>query len=210
MSALSVLYANSSIAALLKPQACVEGIIVGVACSPEIPMPPEWMPWVFLPIDEQVLCQPDESHWEIITDALVKALRDALSAMRAEQTLLPEDYQFDPQAVSTSSQAQWLTGLLFSHQQLQPVWQQAWDQMFNHDESGADEAAGTLKHCLKVFSVMAEPNLVLTQEGQQELRDKLPAIGATVPRTLKQYVELANQLAEHLPNQFESFTQSLN
>lgn len=209
MSALSVLYSNHSISALLKSQAFVEGVVVGVACSPEIPMPPEWMPWVFAE-QRAALDVNDDDLWETITDGLVKTLRDTLSAMRANENLLPRDYEFDSSALSNSRQARWLTGLLFAHQQLQPVWQQAWDYMFEREESGAEEAADTLKHCLKVFSVMADPDLVLARDGQQGVRDRLPEIGATIPRALNQYIELANRLAEHLPNQFESFTQSLD
>ncbi len=210
MAVIAKLYQDPLIVGKLQPQAFVEGIIAAVSCCPEIPMPPQWMPWVFAADAGDDLAGGDMARWELITDCLVRQLRDILSALRAGETLLPTSYQYEPAAGSKSSQAMWLQGFLLAHQQLQPVWQNAWEHLqVQSDDAAAVEAANTLKHCLKVFSVLADPDNLTIKSEQQDFREQLPSIAKTLPRALNQYAQLANTLAGYLPNQFESFTQQM-
>ncbi|MDM7861777.1 UPF0149 family protein [Alteromonas sp. ASW11-36] len=210
MSALHTLYTNRHAAALLRPRPFVEGVIGAAACSPEIPLPPQWMPWTFQP--ELGLQQEDAAGQQFtfdqITEALINALRETLANMRESKVLLPEDYNFDLSLGAGSKQAQWLTGFLFAHQQLQPLWQQAWELMQSSSQQQAEEAAQQLKHCLKVFSVLADPSAIAS--GDTALQQSLPAVAKTLPRALGEYQALADTLASYLPNQFESFTKRLD
>ena len=166
-------------------------------------MPPTWMPWVF----DGAIVDDEPVNWESITDALVKALRDTLSAMRANEPLLPDGYQLELEH-NDSQLSQWLTGFLHAHQQLQPVWQDAWEHLQARSIDEAEAAAHTLTHCLKVFSALADPQALLSKTDSAELRAQLPEVAKTLPRAITQYRQLADRLAGHLPNQFESFTQS--
>ena len=203
LSALDSLLLGEAYREYLYPKPYVLGVVAAICCAPEIPMPPEWMPWVFKDGSEidQTL------DWEQITDALVKTMRDTLACLREDIDLLPENYQFDPLNLDDSEQAQWLSGFLFAHQRLQPVWQKAWENMQLNAVDKAESSATALQHSLKVMSVLACPSDVLAKTNDQALKDKLPDIAATLPRVLNQYVSLANQLSEFLPNQFEQFTQ---
>lgn len=203
MSPLESLYQSSTNREMLMPMPFVQGVIAAVCCAPEIPMPPEWMPWVF----DQNTAQSAELDWEAVTDGLVKSLRDTLSVLRRDHSPYPQEYKFDLANPKGSAQAQWLSGFLFAHQALQPVWQNAWECLQNDSMDKAELAAKTLQHCLKVMSVLADPEAIVNTVDNQSLADKLPAIAETLPRTLKHYIELANTLAGFLPNQFEQFTQ---
>ena len=183
------------------PKSFAEGVITAVGCAPEIPMPPEWMPWVFSQHADHTV----ELDWEAVTDALVKSLRDTLSVLRRDELPYPPEYKFNPDDARNSAQACWLRGFLFAHQALQPVWQKAWEQLQTNSLDEAEAAAKSLQHCLKVMSVLADPDMINNNDGQT-LTNNLPAIAKTLPRTLKQYIDLANNLASFLPNQFEQFT----
>ncbi|WP_100643840.1 UPF0149 family protein [Alteromonas facilis] len=207
MSALEELYNHPNCKTKLRSKAFVEGVIGAVSCAPEIPMPPQWMPWAFNPSQPPTDGNDDLSTFEQITDALINQLRDTLAILRSDGSLLPGAYQFDGSAGIDSEQAQWLTGFLFAHQQLQPVWQNAWDNMQTCKPNEAEDAAKTLRHCLKVFSVLADPEAIMAKDTDSDLIEQLPSIARTLPRAILQYSTLANTLASHLPNQFESFTQ---
>lgn len=209
MSALLALYTNRHAIKLLRPRPFVEGVISAAACSPEIPLPPQWMPWVFIPDiggDEDVDGQ--QLVFDQITEALINALRDTLANMREGKTLMPVSYGFNFSRGADAEQAQWLTGFLFAHQQLQPLWQQAWELMQTSCVEQAEEASQQLRHCLKVFSVLADPASVANDD--ETLQQRLPAIAETLPRALGEYQTLADSLAGFLPNQFESFTQQID
>lgn len=203
MTSLDSLYQDNNNQLMLRPKPFTEGVITAVSCAPEIPMPPQWMPWVF----DQSATTNTDLDWESITDALVKSLRDTLSLLRNERLPLPELYAFDPDNPTTSSQAKWLSGFLFAHQQLQPTWQKAWECLQKDSADKAEEAGKTLRHCLKVMSVLADPDAVADKVDNQDWLAQLPEISATLPRILKQYSQLADELAGYLPNQFEQFTQ---
>ncbi|MBT0585265.1 UPF0149 family protein [Alteromonas oceanisediminis] len=202
MKPLDGLYSKTHYRAALQPKPFVEGVIAAVSCAPEIPMPPEWMPWVF----NVNVTDDSRVDWEVLTDALVKALRDTLSLVRANEPLLPKQYCLEL-TLSDSEQAQWLTGFLYAHQQLQPVWQRAWEHLQTASIEEAETASHSLTHCLKVFSALADPQALLAKSDADTLRKNLPEVAKTLPRTLQQYRQLADRLAGYLPNQFESFTQ---
>lgn len=204
MSPLETLYLSSINRKMLKSKPWVEGVVAAVSCAPEIPMPPKWMPWVF----DKATDSSEELDWESVTDALVKTLRDTLSILRNEELPYPEEYTFRPPDPKQSEQAEWLSGFLFAHQALQPIWQKSWECLQNDSMEKAEEAAKTLQHCLKVMSVLADPESLVDKVENTTLLNKLPEIAATLPRTIKQYIELANTLAGYLPNQFEQFTQN--
>lgn len=203
MSPLESLYQSSINREMLKSKPFVEGVIAAVSCAPEIPMPPEWMPWVF----EKASDNEHDLDWESVTDALVKALRDTLSILRNDKLPYPKDYVFDPLEPQQSAQSHWLNGFLFAHQALQPVWQKSWECLQNDSLDKAEDAAKSLQHCLKVMSVLADPEAIVDKVENKHLTNKLPEIAKTLPRTIEQYIELANTLAGYLPNQFEQFTQ---
>lgn len=207
MRELDPLYSDKRLVNLLQPRPFVEGVIAAASCSPEIPMPPQWMPWTFIESASQSQPEALNHHdWERITDCLIKTLRDTLALMKAGKTLIPKSYASPKAFNSHSDQAVWLTGFLFAHQQLQPVWQAAWEYLEKSSQTQAETAASTLKHCLKMFSVLADPDAVTHND---DVREQLPHIAKTLPRALSQYVALANELAGFLPNQFESFTETL-
>ncbi|TAP38610.1 hypothetical protein [Alteromonas sp. KUL49] len=64
---------------------------------------------------------------------------------------------------------------------------------------------------MKLFSTLADLDLALAQRSESNaaaLQQNVPLLWKQLPSILKDYVSLAGDLAQALPNQFESFTQS--
>lgn len=187
-----------------------DGMVFAVAACPEIPMPEQWMPWL-IQHSSDVLVDNDV---DVLADALMNSLRAHLDCMRAERAALPSAcvYNHTAQEVPTSV-AEWLQGLLYVHQQLEDVWQQAWHRfsLDNKVEPGQELPEKRLSRCLKLFSTLANVELALQSRKAhqaQQLKDNLPLLWKQLPAVLNDYVCLAGQLACALPNQFETFTKS--
>ena len=157
-------------------------------------------------------------------------LQSRLNAMREERFDLPTECEFVTSTGNTalesgaSSELQaWLTGLLFGHQKLEPVWLAAWTHMQaklnsdTKDDNHNNESEGLLfsarkdlSHCLRMFSTFANPELAIQQaeqNGNPQLAEKLPIIFKSFHLALKQYVDISGKLVSYLPNQFEMYSE---
>lgn len=190
-------------AAFLQPSSYLQGVIFSVAAAPEIPLPPVWFPWVFQHHGQL----PNDKSLDDLADQLMACLTSALDVQRQpDKPLLPENCVFgqDP----NSPLAQWLGGLLFSHQQLEPIWQQAWQRGLQQQPQAMPELQRQLAHCITMFSTFANVPLAVQQareKGNGALEQKLPQIYLSLPKTLRQYVDLSGKMIEFLPDQFEQF-----
>ncbi len=133
----------------------------------------------------------------------MQTLADTLAAMH-------NDKRLSPPVLTTPTQvpdelAQWCQGFLFGHQQLEPVWQNAWQ----HAAASLVEPEQRLQRCLRLMTTLADFALAKQQrnvEQSERLSAALPQLVAQLPAVLNDYVQLANALAQGLPQQFETFT----
>ncbi|GAB3013031.1 UPF0149 family protein [Bowmanella dokdonensis] len=189
---------------LLRAPCEIQGLIFAVAAAPEIPPPQIWMGWVVIEPD-----RIDQNLADSLTGLLMDCFKLQLQAMRDEQLALPPNCRYHGGLTLDEPMSQWFSGCLLAHQHLQDRWQKAWQAMQRQKPDRAPEAAKDLSHLLRLFSTFANIPLALEQaveRGNPELEHQLPAIAETLPRALKQYVDLAGELAAYLPNQFETFT----
>lgn len=187
---------------LLRSYHEVCGLLFSVAAAPQIPAPQQWMPWVL--ISDEMSAEVAEK----LTQSLMDCFKAQLLIMRDEGNLLPRVCVYHTGLTLEDALSQWMSGCLLGHQHLHNIWQQAWTAMQKHNQHLAPQAAGELSHLLRLFSTFANVPLALQQaadKGNAGLAGQLDAIAQTLPRALGQYVALAGQLADHLPNQFETF-----
>ena len=207
----SSLFSEPALAALLPSQCHCRGFIFAVATSPEIPMPEQWMPWL---VANAPVAASDVS-FEHMAEGLMDGLRQNLQAMRNNTSLLPGVCQWHDNAAERKELTAWLSGLLSAHGRLEPVWQRAWQLAVSNPEKdkgvkGSEDPAKRLSRCLKLFSTLANPGLAMerrTDEQAAALQQHLPQLAAQLPAMLKEYVDLAGELAGVLPDQFETFVQ---
>lgn len=185
----------------------VKGLVFAVAAAPEIPMPEQWLPWVF----KQHGQLRDIQQADALTDTLMRALQQQLKAMRDNDLALPAHYSFpeiEPDGAGQAPVSVWLSGVLAGHQLLHDVWLQAWQNMLDHSDNVAEKQRD-LSHCLRMFSTFADVSAAL-QEAERannpQLAEKLPQIFPALPRALEKYVSLSGELAQYLPQQFETFS----
>nr|WP_246261214.1 UPF0149 family protein [Alteromonas ponticola] len=188
-------------------QAFCEGYIFAVAAAPEIPMPEEWMPGVVNGSNNNL----DATQVSKLADAMMFTLRDSLKLMRDGKTLLPEYVVWADEKPLRVDAEQWLSGLLMGHQSVEGCWQQAWHRASqnNLQLSNDEPPAKRLTRCLKFFSSLADVELALLARSKEQasaFREKVPALYGQLPRMLSEYVSLADELAQSLPNQFETFS----
>ncbi|WP_342455326.1 UPF0149 family protein [Alteromonas sp. 009811495] len=189
----------------------VDGMIFAVAAAPEIPMPEQWMPWVITNSASHLI----DKDVDKLAETLMDGLRAHLGFMRSDAIPLPA-HMFAPEQTDegvrpTTALADWLNGLLQAHKQVEPVWQSAWEvhakkNVVNTDDNEAPEVR--LSRCLKLFSTLANIDLALqyrNEEQAQQLNNNLALLIKQLPAMLKDYTQLAGELAEALPNQFETF-----
>ncbi|MDO6567267.1 UPF0149 family protein [Alteromonas sp. 1_MG-2023] len=195
-----------------------DGMIFAVAASPEIPMPEQWMPWLIQSSSSALV----DKDVDALADVLMNNLRAHLQCMTDEKPLVPLACEFAKGEVDESTPdiapelAQWLEGLLYVHQQLEGVWQQAWEKFSAKGVQGADaKDANTpekrLSRCLKLFTTLANVELALKYRNSsqaQQLKENLPLLWKQVPVMIQDYIALAGELSAALPNQFETFTKS--
>lgn len=137
------------------------------------------------------------------------SLRDSLSAMRDQRSVLPVECIWSDDKASRRPLELWLTGILMGHKKVEPIWSSCWDS-FKGDVDQQEVMAADLTRCLKLFSSLANVDLTLqsaTPEKAKEFRQNCPLLAKQLPGVLKNYIEIAGELAGHLPNQFETFVQ---
>jgi uncharacterized protein len=200
----------------------VDGMIFAVAACPEIPMPEQWMPWLIQSGSGRLV----DSDVDILADALMNGLRSHLDYMRQGRIALPPycvdaiESKGDTKRPSNAL-SQWLTGLLFVHKNVESVWQNAWQQAEKKESNAMPDSSQKtcdseppevrLTRCLKMFSTLANIELAYQQrraEQVTQLSENLPLLMQQLPALLKDYTNLAGDLACALPNQFETFTKS--
>jgi uncharacterized protein len=208
---LAILCASEELRGVLFSPDYIKGLIFAVASAPEIPLPDIWLPWVFQRRGQL----SSEEQADKLTDLLMKMLQQQLGLMRDERVdlpeslILPEDYQ--ECLPGDIALCQWFAGLLAGHSQLESLWQKAWKSREQKYPHSMPDAIKTLSHCLSMFSTFADIRLAMEQSAQRTDDDKfarmLPTIYRSLPLALRQYVTLSGELAEYLPNQFESYVQ---
>lgn len=202
---LLALYEKPEHADLLHTRYYVEGALFGASASPEIPMPDVWLPWA---IKHHGQIQNNQQADEI-TAHLFDYFKHCLASMRDKNVALPDYCAYS--AESDSALAQWLNGLLMAHKEMEELWLGAWQKMQQQAPESSPLLAKKLKRCLRMFTTFADPLLAIEQAKEREqadLADKLPIIFLSLPQALRDYVDLAGELASYLPNQFETFVQA--
>lgn len=182
----------------------IHGLLFAVAAAPEIPMPTQWMMWVF---KKQGQLQ-DQAHTDKLTGLLMSLFRYHLQNMRDDIFIWPEAYSFPKDHAITSSTSQWCRGLLAGHSQLEPVWEKAWQKLQQAEPENMGVIQDKLRHALSMISTFADLPLAvsgLQGDKRENLIKQLPTIYLSLPGVLKTYVEISGKLVGHLPDQFETF-----
>lgn len=208
------LYNDKALSSVLPNQYEMDGIIFAVAACPEIPMPEQWMPWVIRNSANRLVNQ----QVDVLADCLMNSMRAHLQWMRHDKVALPQDcYYVEGQLSLPQGLVNWLNGLLAGHKQLEPVWKSAWERSAKLERknekalSGNETPEARLSRCLKLFSTLANLELALSQRSDSNaatLQQNIPLLWKQLPALLKDYVLLAGDLAQALPNQFESFSEA--
>lgn len=185
----------------------VGGVIFSVCAAPEIPMPDTWLPWTFAQ-HGQLTSDQDANK---IADVLMNALQEQLREISAESFDYPMKNDVLPELPSADMPvSQWLKGVLLGHGQLEPLWQDCWQQVQRKQPEKLPKLQTDLKHCLMMFSTFANVPMALEQAkriGNTKLLDNIGTIFRSLPAALKTYVDIAGELAQFLPDQFETFVQ---
>lgn len=188
----------------------VSGVIFSVCAAPEIPMPDTWLPWAFSQ-HGQLSCDEDANK---IADVLMNALQEQLREMSAESFDYPMQNNVLPASPSIEMPvSRWLKGVLLGHGQLESLWQDCWQQVQKKQPEKLPKLQTDLKHCLMMFSTFANVPMALAQAkrvGNTKLLDNIDTIFKSLPAALKTYVDIAGELAQFLPDQFETFVQPQN
>nr|WP_136251451.1 UPF0149 family protein [Ningiella ruwaisensis] len=205
---LSQLYANKEQVHFLHTQYFVEGAITGACAVPEIPLPDTWLPWVIKTHNKI----RDNEQAQQLFDVLFSHFKHVLAEMKSAKMTLPNYAKFKD-ANESFELEQYCKGLMLAHQSSESVWRHAWQRMQKNEPEAAPKLAKDLKHCLIVFSTFADINAAISQAKErgddiEKLKTSLPAIAETLDATLTQYVTISGKLAQHLPNQFETFEQT--
>ncbi|GAA0858549.1 UPF0149 family protein [Aliiglaciecola litoralis] len=183
----------------------VGGLVFSVCAAPEIPMPDEWLNWVFNQHGQLASAQDADK----IAETLMSVLQQQLTEMRSETFRIPMQGQTLPEDPNSNMPvSKWLKGLLVGHSQLEAVWQRCWQELVEKQPEKLPSLKRNLKHCLMMFSTFANVPMAVEQAqraGNHKLLDNIDKIYASLPDALKTYVEVSGQLAQHLPEQFETF-----
>ncbi|AXT39326.1 hypothetical protein D1814_11905 [Alteromonas sp. BL110] len=194
----------------------VDGMIFAVAAAPEIPMPEQWMPWLIQSGDSKLV----DKDVDTLADTLMSGLRAHLDFMRQSKSPLPieltEAIEVEGAMRPSKELESWLNGLLQVHKQLEPVWQNAWNHLEKHsgknkrdgEDKLAEPAEARLSRCLKLFSTLANIELALSYRNEKQvtqLESSIHMLVKQLPSVLADYTNLSGELAQALPNQFETF-----
>lgn len=206
----SQLFNKSPIFSMLHSRMYIEGCIAGVCASPEIPLPYEWISWT-IKHHQQI---NDSQQADDMADYLLDVFKQRLSDMNREALYLPLEVTSLGDDQTGDARTEYFKGLLFAHCANEKVWNQAWELMLKKNENSVSKMHSDLKHCLLMFSTFAEPqkaidnDLKLPEKERKGLAEKLPLIAKSLPSAFEKYLSLSNELAKHLPNQFETFSVS--
>lgn len=184
----------------------IHGQIFAIAAAPEIPMPQEWMMWVFKDPDMNT----SSADADALTGLLMSLFQYHLRQMRDESVALPDFCSLTERQDENSPLSLWCQGVLSVHQQLEPIWQQAWDRVPPQGAEEGNKLSKSLHHALSMFSTFANIPLALTRlpaDKSDELAERLGEIYQALPQALKGYVDVSGSLAGYLPDQFETFKQ---
>ncbi|MGJ8630151.1 MAG: UPF0149 family protein [Glaciecola sp.] len=179
----------------------VHGILFGVSCVPEIPMPETWLGYVF----NQHSQIPSEAALEQLTKVLMDGLSQVLAAIHKSDYTFCEAWSWDDSELAMF--ADFLQGVLLVHQAQEKQWQKAWDTM---PETAQVAHSKTLQQCLSMMTTFADVPLAISKKSpaqQPAFISALPQLFLSLPNTIERYVGLSGQVASYLPNQFEQFTQ---
>lgn len=179
----------------------VHGVLFGVSCVPEIPMPETWLGYVF----NQHSKIPSEAALEQLTKVLMDGLSQVLAAIHQSDYTFCEAWSWDDSEYAMF--ADFLQGVLLVHQAQEKQWQKAWDTM---PETAQVEHSKTLQQCLSMMTTFADVPLAMSKKSpaqQAAFISALPQLFLSLPNTIERYVGLSDQVASYLPNQFEQFTQ---
>lgn len=199
----------------------VDGMIFAVAAAPEIPMPEQWMPWLIQSSDSKLV----DKDVDKLADTLMNGLRSHLDLMRQSKSPLSSELTeaIEVKGMMRPSQEleSWLNGLLQVHKQLEPVWQNAWNHIDKRsaqntsddkdklaEDKIAEPAEARLSRCLKLFSTLANIELALSYRNETQvaqLESNIHMLVKQLPSVLADYTKLSGELAQALPNQFETF-----
>lgn len=194
----------------------VDGMIFAVAAAPEIPMPEQWMPWLIQSSDSKLV----DKDVDKLADTLMNGLRAHLDLMRQSKSPLSIELTeaIEVKGVMRPSKEleSWLNGLLQVHKQLEPVWQNAWNHLDKRSAQNtsddkdklAEPAEARLSRCLKLFSTLANIELALSYRNETQvaqLESNIHMLVKQLPSVLADYTKLSGELAQALPNQFETF-----
>ncbi len=200
---LETLYINE-LQGIIYPPELVRGLIFAVGASPEIPMPEQWLIWVF---DQRGQLASTEQA-DQLTHILMSLLQQQLAQMRNEIIELPAYYRLPTKGEKDNEVELFMQGVTLGHRRLQSVWQKCWQQMSDEEPQRIAKMQRDLKHCLLMFSTFADVDLALQQakqRGTEKLLENLPQIFSQLPKAMQTYLSLSGQLAQVLPNQFETF-----
>ena len=201
----------------------VDGMIFAVAAAPEIPMPEQWMPWLIQSSDSKLV----DKDVDKLADTLMNGLRAHLDLMRQCKSPLSSELTEATEVKGVMRPSKelesWLNGLLQVHKQLELVWQNAWNHLEKRSaknksdgENKLDEdkvtepAEARLSRCLKLFSTLANIELALSYRNETQvaqLESNIRMLVKQLPSVLADYTRLSGELAQALPNQFETFSQ---
>ena len=179
----------------------VHGVLFGVSCVPEIPMPETWLGYVF----NQHSQIPSEAALEQLTKVLMDGLSQVLAAIHQSDYTFCEAWNWDDSEYAMF--AEFLQGVLLVHQAQEKQWQKAWDTM---PETAQVAHSKTLQQCLSMMTTFADVPLAMSKKSpaqQPAFITALPQLFLSLPNTIERYVGLSDQVASYLPNQFEQFTQ---
>lgn len=209
MTEFDSLFCHPVFVSLLPSQPMAEGTLFAIAAAPEIPMPEMWMPWL-VSSSPQGTGIISEQQTDQLATGLMDGLRNHLANMRDGHILLQTDYAWSENPAERQAYEAFLTGLLHGHQRLEATWSKVWRLAEEKEQSLEESMATRLSRCLKYFSTMANTQLTLStmsNEKRPEFERNLPVLAQQRNKMLKEYVDLADQLASFLPNQFETFKQ---
>nr|WP_226992253.1 UPF0149 family protein [Aliiglaciecola lipolytica] len=185
----------------------IRGLVFAVSAAPEIPMPDQWLKWAFKGAGGSI----SEAEIDHVAEVLMGLLQYELAQMRTNNLDFPGKGVPLPDNLSEKlSVSEWLKGLLSGHSRLESVWQACWQQVETKEPEKLLKFQRDLKHCLLMFSSFADIPMAIEQAKKVnniKLLDNLPKIYASLPEALKTYVKLSGQLAQYLPEQFETFEQ---
>ena len=181
----------------------VHGILFGVSCVPEIPMPETWLGYVF----NHHAKVPDDRALQQLTKSLMDTLAQVLAAIHQADFSFCQDWSRGESWEEPADYTEFLQGVLLTHQAQEPQWLKAWATM---PEEAQATHSKTLQHCLSMLTTFADIPLAISKKSPQQqpvFVAALPQLFLSLPRAIEQYAELSGQVAAYLPNQFEQFSQ---